>query len=149
MSIKYFISMIFLTFMFITTAYAADNKMTPVGTWITISDKTQMRTGKIQIFEQNGKLYGKVIKIFPGPGRTPADRCDKCPGNLKGKPVMGLTFLWGFVPQRDGSWTNGQILDTKEGKIYRASLTPADNGAKLKVRGYWGIFWRTQTWMRE
>lgn len=138
---------ILAAFAFFTTGYA-EMPSTPVGTWIAVSDKTHDRTGKIQIFKQNGKLYGKITTIFPGPARSPKDRCDKCPGDFKNKPVMGLTFLWDFVPQGNGRWADGQILDAKEGKIYRASLTLADHGNKLNVRGYWGIFWRTQTWVR-
>ncbi len=44
-----------------------------------------------------------------------------------------------------GKW---QILDSKTGDIYNARLTLIEGGKKLKVRGYWGIFWRTQTWIR-
>src|SRR3990167_5224653 len=93
MLMKYLLSIILLAFTFITTTYAA-NMMTPVGTWVTVSDKTGQRTGKIQIYERNGIVYGKVLKILPGANRDPNARCDKCPDNFKDKPVVGLTFLW-------------------------------------------------------
>lgn len=46
----------------------------------------------------------------------------------------------------DGGYDGGTILDPKVGKIYRCRLWLEAN--KLKVRGYWGPFFRTQTWDR-
>lgn len=140
---------ILLMSLLVSSQIAAADLNSPIGRWVTISDKTHDRSGIVQIYEQGGKLYGKILKIFPGSGRNPADRCVKCPGNFKDKPVEGLTFLWGFERQPDGTWTNGQILDPKEGNVYKGKLTLTDQGKKLDVRGYWAFFWRTQTWLRE
>jgi uncharacterized protein (DUF2147 family) len=41
-------------------------------------------------------------------------------------------------------FTNGHILDPENGKVYRCKLWI--EGKVLKVRGYWGPFFRTQTW---
>lgn len=136
-----------LVFFFFTTAFAADLN-SPVGRWITISDKTHDRSGVVELFDRGGKVYGKVIKIFPGSGRDPAERCVKCEGNFKDKPVVGLTFLWGMMPQGNGRWGGGQLLDPHTGEIYRGTMTLIDGGRQLQLRGYWGIFWRTQTWVR-
>ncbi len=82
----------------------------PVGNWITISDKTRDRSGLINIYEQNGKLYGKIFKIFPGSGRNPNAICDKCPPPFKDKPVVGLVFLWDFMPTSNtDKWENGKF----------------------------------------
>jgi uncharacterized protein (DUF2147 family) len=43
-------------------------------------------------------------------------------------------------------YSEGNILDPENGKIYRCKLW-LENG-DLKVRGYWGPFFRTQTWKR-
>ncbi|MEQ9415709.1 MAG: DUF2147 domain-containing protein, partial [Cyclobacteriaceae bacterium] len=43
-------------------------------------------------------------------------------------------------------YSGGTILDPKVGKIYRCRLWI--EGDNLKVRGYWGPFYRTQTWDR-
>ncbi len=138
----------FISLTFSTIAFAMDLS-SPVGNWLTISDKTHDRSGIVEIYENNGKMYGKILKIFPGNGRDPAEHCVNCPGNFKDKPVQGLVFLWDFEKQSDGSWANGKILDPKEGNIYKGSFTLIDNGKKLQVRGYWTIFWRTQIWIRQ
>lgn len=145
--IKQFLLAIVFIFTFSTLVYA-DDMSSPVGEWITISDKTHDKSGIVKLYEHQGKLYGKVMKIFPGDDRDPNERCVKCEGSFKDQPVLGMTFLWGFVRQSDGSWKEGQVLDPKEGHVYRGSIKLIENGEKLEVRGYWGIFWRTQTWIR-
>jgi hypothetical protein len=49
-----------------------------------------------------------------------------------------------------GLWDGGEILDPKNGKVYKVRLKPIDGGKKLEVRGYIGapLFGRTQTWIR-
>ena len=43
-------------------------------------------------------------------------------------------------------YSQGSILDPQDGKIYRCKLWT--EGDDLKVRGYWGPFYRTQTWKK-
>ena len=40
----------------------------------------------------------------------------------------------------------GTILDPEDGKVYKAELWIEDG--KLKVRGYLGPFYKTQTWVK-
>lgn len=132
-------------------AWADSNTESPVGTWKTIDDKTGKQNSVVQIYEENGELKGKVLKIIPvKPGDDPNGKCDKCPGDKKGKPIVGLTFLWGL--KKDGEQFNGgQILDPEEGNVYSAKMKLTDGGKKLEVRGYLGIalLGRTQTWLRD
>ena len=47
--------------------------------------------------------------------------------------------------QKNGDvYEGGEILDPKKGKIYKCKIW-LENGV-LKVRGYWGFIYRTQTW---
>lgn len=121
------------------TAMAAD---TPVGVWKTIDDETGEAKSHVEIYEREGKLYGKVIKLLRDPGAT----CDKCPGEHAGKPVLGMVIMWG-LEQDDDEWEDGEIIDPKKGKIYRAKIW-LDDSNTLKVRGYLGPFFRTQKWHR-
>jgi uncharacterized protein (DUF2147 family) len=43
-------------------------------------------------------------------------------------------------------YTGGNILDPEVGKVYRCKLWL--EGENLKVSGYWGPFYRTQTWLK-
>ena len=43
-------------------------------------------------------------------------------------------------------YKGGTIIDPEDGKIYKAEVWVEDR--KLKVRGYLGVFYRTQTWVK-
>ena len=54
--------------------------------------------------------------------------------------------------KKDGdAWTGGEILDPKNGKIYRCKITPSTDGKSLDVRGFIGVSFigRSQTWLRQ
>ena len=122
---------------------------TPAGLWKTIDDVTGKERSIVRIVEVNGEFQGKVETIFERPGDDPDHLCDKCKGERKDKPVIGMTILWGL--KHDGDvWKGGKILDPDNGKTYSCKMELADNGKELNVRGFIGIslLGRTQTWYR-
>jgi uncharacterized protein (DUF2147 family) len=124
---------------------------TPAGLWRTIDDKTGKERSVIRITQANGVYEGKVEQLLNRqPDDDPDNMCRKCEGARKDQPIIGMTILWGL--KKDGDqYSGGEILDPKNGKIYRAKMKLVDNGAKLEVRGFIGIslFGRSQTWVRE
>ncbi|WAT13917.1 DUF2147 domain-containing protein [Xanthomonas fragariae] len=130
-------------------AQAAD--YSPVGRWKTIDDETGKPKSVVQIEQSgNGTLSGKVVEILQS-DKGPNPLCDKCDGALKGKPIKGMTILWGLKPDGTAVWSGGSVLDPAKGKTYKAKVTLTDGGKKLQMRGYVGIeaLGRTQTWIRE
>lgn len=125
------------------------DELTPVGTWTTIDDATGKPKSIVQITDNGGKLQGKVLEVLQSDD-GPHPLCKNCTGERKDQPVEGMTILWD-VAQDGDSWSGGRILDPKSGKIYKVTLTPADGGNKLNVRGYIGfsLLGRTQTWERK
>jgi uncharacterized protein (DUF2147 family) len=119
----------------------------PLGVWKTIDDETHEARSRVEITEHDGVLSGRVVELFRKPGEDPNPRCEDCPGDRHGQPVIGMTILWNL--RRDGDvWEGGEILDPEEGKTYRCRLRV--EGDKLEVRGYIGIslLGRTQVWER-
>jgi uncharacterized protein (DUF2147 family) len=139
---------LFLVTGWLSAAQAPNN--TPVGYWKTIDEHTGQAQSIVQIFELNGELHGRVEKFLNLPNGAKPPTCDKCPGDKKGKPVLGLEFLWGF--KRDGSgWSDGSVLDPEEGRVYNANLEVLDGGKHLKLFGYVRVLLkigRSQTWAR-
>lgn len=131
-------------------ASAACAQSSPVGLWRTISDETGKQKSLVRITETNGVFTGKVEKLFREPGEEPNPLCDKCEGDLKSKPALGMILLTG-IKQDGNSYGGGKILDPNNGKVYSAKLTLIDGGKKLEMRGYMGVpmMGRTQTWLRE
>ncbi len=126
-------------------AFAQQNS--PVGRWKTIDDETGKVKSIVEIQQMsNGTLQGKVVEILQS-DRGPNPTCDKCEGANKGKPVKGMTILWG-LREDDGEWSGGTILDPSKGKTYKSKLKMlADD--KLGVSGCLLFICREQTWVRE
>jgi uncharacterized protein (DUF2147 family) len=122
----------------------------PVGRWKTIDDLTGKAKSVVLIWEEGGKLFGRIQKLVDPDPKDPNPTCDGCAGAQKGKPVLGMQILWDL--QRDGNgWSGGTILDPATGKTYKCLLSVEDGGTKLKVRGFIGLSFlgRTQYWLRE
>jgi uncharacterized protein (DUF2147 family) len=120
-----------------------------IGLWEQVDEKTGKAESWFKISERNGVYQGNIVKIFFKPGEDENWSCDKCEGEDRGKPVLGLALLKGM--QRKGlTYENGTITDPRDGKVYRVEMTVHENSQKLDVRGYVGfiIFGRTQTWNR-
>lgn len=121
-----------------------------IGTWKTIDDKTGQAKSLVKIDIVNGELQGTVIQTFPNPSETPITHCTLCSDARKNQPIIGMKIMSGLKQDKTGYWSGGEILDPKEGKIYKVKLS-TDDGKKLDVRGYIGIalIGRTQTWQKE
>jgi uncharacterized protein (DUF2147 family) len=116
------------------------------GKWKTIDDVTGKEKGIVEIFEHKGKVYGKVIEILD-PDKKHL-KCEKCEGEDKNKPILGLTVIKGLI-KKEGNYEGGKVIDTKTGQTYHCKIT-LDGKDKLIIRGYIGItlFGRSQTWIR-
>ncbi len=122
----------------------------PVGVWRTIDDKTGKEKSLVRIVEANGELRATIEKLFREPHEEPNPNCDKCPGERKNKPVLGMMIMTGL--KKSGSeYDGGEILDPANGKTYRVKMWTAEGGKKLNVRGFIGVslLGRTQVWLRE
>ena len=119
---------------------------TVLGKWKTIDDETGKEKAIVEIYEADGKIYGRITEILEVEHRY--KKCTLCKGADKDKPIFGLIFIKGL--KKDGEeYNGGKILDPKNGKLYKCYIT-LENKDKLKVRGYIGIslFGRTQYWYR-
>ncbi len=121
-----------LMFLWARAACAGDGV---VGYWTTIDDETNTAKSVVQIYEYQGKIYGRVVELFQNKQAVAA---------LPDKPLIkGLDIIWDMEKGKD-KYTNGEILDPKKGKVYACDLWR--EGDKLIVRGKIAFLGRNQTW---
>ena len=118
-----------------------------VGSWKTIDDKTGEAKSVVRIYKSaNGKYYGKIEKLFEDPDAI----CDKCKGDNKDKPVLGMVIITDMKEKGD-KLDDGFILDPENGEKYHVTLSYDKKTGKLKVRGSLdkaGMLGRNQYWVK-
>jgi len=134
------------TVFFVAVAGVFSTQAQVTGKWKTIDDETKEAKSIVEVYEKDGKIYGKVVEIL-NPAKKDS-KCQNCKGEDKDKPILGLTIIKGL--KKDGNeYTDGDILDPQKGKLYSCTIK-LDGNDKLSVRGYMGIslIGRSQTWYR-
>ena len=118
-----------------------------IGTWRSVDDATNKDKSIVQLYEENGKTYGKVVK-FLDPKTDPNRVCGKCTDWRKDQKVMQMMIVRD-MKLSGSTWKGGKILDPENGKEYTCTMW-FENGKpnELRLRGWVGPFFRTQTWYR-
>jgi uncharacterized protein (DUF2147 family) len=137
---------VFLLLIICSLAYGSQAQSI-LGKWKTIDDETGDPKSIVDIYEKDGKVYGKIVQLYRKPGEDPDPVCDKCPTNDErfSKKVIGMEIIRD-MKKSGKEYTDGTVLKPDEGKIYKCKIWL--EGDELKVRGYWGFLYRTQTWLR-
>lgn len=126
---------------------AQTDALTPVGRWRTIDDKTGKPKAIVRIYQENGRLFGRVeATLDPNAEKI----CDSCKDERKNQPIAGMIVVRGLV-RHGAEYSGGDILDPDNGSIYRCKMRLLEGGRRLSVRGFIGIslLGRSQTWTRE
>jgi uncharacterized protein (DUF2147 family) len=120
----------------------------PVGVWRTFDDKTGNARAIVRIYEQDGKLFGRIEQSFvPGAEHRV---CVACTDDRKNQPIVGLVIIRNIKPEGN-EFAGGDILDPESGSVYRCKMHLEQGGTRLILRGYIGfsLLGRTQTWQRQ
>lgn len=118
-----------------------------LGQWKTIDDETGIEKSIVEIYQKEGKIYGKIIEIFNKSKRDLL--CSLCEDEDYNKPVLGLVIIKDMEEVNEGLYKNGTITNPDDGKIYTCRLKLDEaNPNRLEVRGYISFFYRTQHWVR-
>ena len=109
-----------------------------LGTWLTEAGDAQ-----VEIYQSGNTVNGKIVWLKKGPETKDTHNTDE---KLRSRKLLGVNILSGLTKKKD-KWEGGKIYNPKNGKNYKCSIWL--EGKELKVRGYLGIFYETQTWKRK
>ncbi len=105
----------------------------------------------IRIYEENGKVFGKIIWLKEPNNEEGHPKVDDKNPNpaFQRRKVLGLVIMRNFVYKKGLFWSNGSIYDPKSGKTYDANLELKEKNI-LSLRGYVGIslIGRNSVWHR-
>src|SRR5580692_10196617 len=71
-----------------TAVTASDS---PIGLWKTIDDKTGAARAIVRIYEQDGRLFGKIESSFTAGADNRV--CVSCTDERKNQPIIGLLII--------------------------------------------------------
>ena len=108
------------------------------GTWL-----TEAGDAKVEITQTGNVVNGKIVWLAKGPETKDPHNTD---AKLRNRKLMGVNILSGLTKKKD-KWEGGKIYNPKNGKNYKCSIWL--EGKELKVRGYIGFLFETQTWKRK
>lgn len=116
-----------------------------IGLWKSTDHIDDTERSIVRIYELNGKLYGKIIKLLPEATIT---HCTGCDGVLKNKSLVGMIILSDLKRSGDKA-IDGKVLDPSNGKWYSCDIE-LESTDKLKVTGYIGfpMLGKTMYWNR-
>jgi uncharacterized protein (DUF2147 family) len=133
------------------------------GYWISIDDKTGKVTAGWHIYQEGGKLFGKIISMAEYPNTVRAEKCKDSysgfplSGRVSQMTVVGTPWIFGLSPDKPGAWSGGHIINPEDGNMYKCKITyHTANGRKFKtdtleVRGEIGLgiggsqYWQKST----
>ena len=114
-----------------------------IGKWKTFDDETGKAMSITEVYRtKNGGIAAKVVETLNKPNAA----CEKCSGDQKGKPIIGMMVFWD-MKQTDGVWGGGKGFKPSSGDHFKVkSVKATPDGKHLVITGCKLMFCREGKW---
>jgi uncharacterized protein (DUF2147 family) len=132
------------------------------GYWLSVDDKTEKVTAGWHIYQENGKLYGKILSTADHPPGVKAEPCKESyrgfpvPGKVNEMLVTGTPWIFSLSMDKAGQWSGGNIIDPNDGNMYKCKIIYRSRDGKkykvdtLEMRGEIGLgIGKSQYWQKS
>ena len=107
---------------------------TAAGLWEKLEDNKPV-IWVLVVDHHDGMFEGAIARTFPRPGEVEHDICAKCTDDRKNAAVLGISFIRNM--KRNGlEYEGGNVLDPRDGEVWKAKMTVSPDGQQLTLRGY-------------
>jgi uncharacterized protein DUF2147 len=138
----------FLVIALAATGPAHAAELTAAGLWQKVVDNKPVIW--VLVVDHHDSIFeGVIAKTFPPPGEVEHDICSKCTDDRKNAPVLGISFIRNM--KRNGlEYEGGNVLDPRDGEVWKAKMTVSPDGQELTLRGYvlTPLLGKNETWHR-
>lgn len=97
---------------------------------------TPKQESKMEFFEKNGKVYGRIVWMPPAAEHL-QDPHNPDPAKRSGRR-LGMVIFSDFRFDGDDEWVGGTIYNPEDGRTYSGKMT-LEAKDRLRVRGFIGI----------
>ncbi len=103
---------------------------------------------KVQFYKKDGKYHGKVIWLAEtlGDHIQPLKDIKNPNAELRSRRIMDMPLIEDMYYKGD-EWCDGTAYNPRSGRYFKCRMW-FDGNDVLKVRGYWGFLFGTETWTK-
>jgi len=103
---------------------------------------------KVKFCEKEGKYYGDVIWLVETLGNhiEPLKDLKNPNAELRSREILDMPLIE-EMEYKNGEWKGGTAYNPRSGRYFKCRMW-LESEDVLKVRGYWGFLYDTETWTK-